>query len=142
MDLIHHIIQRCIHPLDDISRHHFEDIEHRWSYTVFLAALGKYLDLKVAEGELDRQYAYAREALLHYTAWMVEHEVPYKQVLHRVEIPTETAHRHSGALAPHTVDRDAGDALQRFRQVAVGKLTHVFRGDGIHHTLGVALDVR
>ena len=84
------LIQRCIHPRDDISRHHLEDIEHRWSYTVFLAALGKYLDLKVAEGALDRQYAYAREALLHYATWMVEHEVPYKHILHRVEIPTET----------------------------------------------------
>ncbi|MCA9498450.1 MAG: hypothetical protein KC588_04560 [Nitrospira sp.] len=84
------LIQRCIHPRDDISRHQLEDIEHRWSYTVFLAAVGKYLDWKVAEGELDQRFVYARAALLHYAEWMVEHEVPYNQVLDRVEIPTET----------------------------------------------------
>lgn len=84
------LIRRCIHPLDNIRKHHLEDIEHRWSYTVFLSVLGKYLDLKVVEEEVDEHYAYAREALLHYAAWMAENEVPYKQVLHRVEIPSET----------------------------------------------------
>ncbi len=84
------LIQRCIHPHDNIARHHLEDIEHRWSYTIFLVTLGKYLDLKVAEEEIDYVYAYAREAISQYAAWMVEHEVPYKGVLHRVAIPTET----------------------------------------------------
>lgn len=84
------LIRRCIHPHDDIRQRGFEDIEYRWSYTVFLQVLGKYLDLKAECGQLDRMYAYARASLLHYADWMAEHEVPYKTVLDRVLIPTET----------------------------------------------------
>jgi hypothetical protein len=84
------LIRRCIHPKDAIAQHHLDDVEHRWSYTVFLQILGKYLDIKVEAGELDGMYGYARTSLLHYATWMLEHEVPYKCVLDRVEIPTET----------------------------------------------------
>lgn len=84
------LIRRCIHPYDNIAHRHLEDIEYRWSYTVFLQVLGKYLDLKAEHGQLDAMYAYARASLLHYANWMGQHEVPYKQVLHRVLIPTET----------------------------------------------------
>lgn len=84
------LIRRCIHPKDDIRRHSLTDIEHRWSYTVFLQVLGKYLDMKVAEESLHYMYGYARASLLHYARWMLENEVPYKSVLDRVEIPTET----------------------------------------------------
>ena len=84
------LIRRCIHPKDVIAQRHLDDVEHRWSYTVFLQVLGKYLDIKVEAGDLDYMYSYARASLLHYAAWMLEHEVPYKRVLDRVEIPTET----------------------------------------------------
>jgi hypothetical protein len=84
------LIRRCIHPADDIDARHLPDVEHRWSYTVFLQVLGKYLDVKIELHELDYMYGYARESLLHYARWMLEHEVPYATVLDRVEIPTET----------------------------------------------------
>jgi hypothetical protein len=84
------LIRRCIHPHDDIAARDLTDIEYRWSYTVFLQVLGKYLDVKIERGELDFMYAYARASLLHYAAWMASNEVPYKQVLHRVLIATET----------------------------------------------------
>jgi hypothetical protein len=35
-------------------------------------------------------YGYARESLLHYARWMLEHEVPYATILAQVELPTET----------------------------------------------------
>jgi hypothetical protein len=88
------LIRRCIHPKDVIAQLHLEDVEHRWSYTVFLQILGKHLDVKVEVGEFDYMYSYARASLLHYAAWMLEHEVPYKCVLDRVEIPTETWPAH------------------------------------------------
>jgi hypothetical protein len=88
------LICRCIHPKDMIAQRHLDDIEHRWSYTVFLQILGKYLDIKVEANELDYMYAYTRASLLHYATWMIEHEVPYKSVLDRVEIPTETWPAH------------------------------------------------
>ncbi len=84
------LIRRCIHPHDDIEDRNLKDVERRWSYTVFLSVLGKYLDLKIEQDARDYMYAYARASLLHYAQWMLEHEVPYKSVLHKVEIPTET----------------------------------------------------
>lgn len=82
------LIRRCIHPADDIAARNLPDVELRWSYLVFLQVLGKYLDVKAEQP--DRMYAYAKASLLHYAAWMLEHEVPYTTILERVKIPTET----------------------------------------------------
>ena len=57
---------------------------------MFLQALGKYLELKLELGEKDYCYHYARTSLLRYAGWMLDNEVPYKDILHKVEIPTET----------------------------------------------------
>jgi hypothetical protein len=84
------LIRCCIHPREAIKKRGLEDAERSWSYTVFLQSLGKYLDVKAEMNELDYMYSYARESLLHYAMWMLEHEVPYKCVLVCVEIPTET----------------------------------------------------
>jgi len=84
------LIRRCIHPEDPIEERNLADIEFRWSYTIFLRVLGKYLDFKVEQCEPDYMYEYARLSLMHYAQWMAEHEVPYKQILDRVQIPTET----------------------------------------------------
>ena len=35
-------------------------------------------------------FFYARDSLLHYAQWVYTNEVPYKEVLHKVEYPTET----------------------------------------------------
>jgi len=84
------LIRRCIHPTENIGEKNLDDVEYRWSYTVFLQVLGKYLDLKVEKNEIDYMYGYSRASLLHYAEWMVKHETPFKQVLDRVQIPTET----------------------------------------------------
>jgi YetA-like protein len=89
-DKAEELIRRSIHPNDDIGGRDLDDVEHRWSYTVFLQVLGKYLDLKADMGELDYMYVYAKESLLHYARWMLNHELPYASVLDKVEIPTET----------------------------------------------------
>ena len=88
------LIQRCIHPEDDIDSLSLDEPEYRWSYLVFLQVLGKYLDLKVELGETDFYFFYGRDSVLHYADWMVENEVPYKEVLDKVEIPTETWPAH------------------------------------------------
>jgi hypothetical protein len=84
------LIRRCIHPSDNIQRRKLDDPERRWSYLVFLQALGKYLESKSDRCELDYMYNYAQASLLHYAEWMLHHEVPYATVLHKVDIPTET----------------------------------------------------
>jgi hypothetical protein len=84
------LIRRCIHPADAIGALNLVDPERRWSYLAFLQALGKYLDCKVEWQQIDDLFHYARESLLHYARWMIQHEVPYSQVMDRVEYPTET----------------------------------------------------
>jgi hypothetical protein len=84
------LIRRCIHPHDDIGARELLDAERRWSYVVFLQALGRYLEHKGERGEIDGPYAYARAALLHYARWMAEHEYPYLEKPEILEYPTET----------------------------------------------------
>ena len=67
------LIRRCVHPRDDIQARQLLDAERRWSYTVFLHILGRYLDEKVERNELDMMYSYARQALLAYGRWMAAH---------------------------------------------------------------------
>jgi hypothetical protein len=84
------LIRRCIHPHDDIASRQLLDAENRWSYTVFLQALGRYLDDKAVLGELDCRYAYARQSLLAYARWMADHEYPFLEKPAILEYPNET----------------------------------------------------
>ena len=84
------LIARCIHPRDEPGRHGLEDAETRWSYTVFLQALGIYLDVKCELGQHDHAFAYARASLVRYARWMLAHEAPFATRFDRLEYPTES----------------------------------------------------
>lgn len=84
------LIRRCIHPLDEIEQHHLLNAEARWSYTVFLTSLLKYLKCKARCSQLDANYQYAKASLVHYARWMTENERPYLDFQHQLEYPTET----------------------------------------------------
>jgi hypothetical protein len=90
LDKAEELIRRSIHPADDIADRNLLNLEYRWSYTVFLSVLARYLDLKAEAGELDRMYAYARASLLSYACWMLENEEPYFDHPEKLEFPTET----------------------------------------------------
>jgi hypothetical protein len=90
LDKAEELIRRSIHPADDVAARDLLNAEERWSYTVFLTALARYLDLKAQAGEVDFMYAYGRASLLHYAAWMREHERPYFDRPEQLEYPTET----------------------------------------------------
>jgi hypothetical protein len=90
LDQAERIICRAIHPADNVDGRDLLDAERRWFYTMFLQALGRYLDHKADLGQLDRMYAYARGSLLHYARWMAEHEFPYLDRPERLEYPNET----------------------------------------------------
>jgi hypothetical protein len=94
LDKAEALIRRCIHPDDDVPALNLLDAERRWYYTVFLQAIGRYLEFKSERGEIDHAYAYARAALLHYARWMVEHEYPYLEKPEILEYPTETWAAH------------------------------------------------
>jgi hypothetical protein len=84
------LIRRSIHPSDDIPARDLLIAEVRWSYTVFLTALARYLELKATAGQLDWMYAYGRASLLHYARWMLNHETTYFTHPEQLEYPTET----------------------------------------------------
>ncbi len=84
------LLRRCIHPLDDLERLELLDIENRWSYTVFLGVLVRYLEIKLGAGEVDEIYGYARACLLHYGEWMAKYETPYLDRPDELDYPTET----------------------------------------------------
>jgi hypothetical protein len=84
------LVTRVIHPTDDIESRELLDPERRWSYTVFLQALGRFLAVRAELGKRDASWDYARASLLHYARWMAAHERPYLDHPERLEFPTET----------------------------------------------------
>jgi hypothetical protein len=84
------LIARSVHPDDDPAAIDPLDAENRWSYTVFLQALGKYLEHRADRGLVDEKYAYARAVLIKYALWMCAHERPYLETPEKLEYPTET----------------------------------------------------
>jgi hypothetical protein len=84
------LIARAVHPDDDPAAINPLDAENRWSYTVFLQALGKYLEYRAERGLIDAHFEYARRVLLNYATWMVVHERPYLDAAEQLEYPTET----------------------------------------------------
>ena len=84
------LIRRCIHPDDDIGSRDLLDAENRWFYLMFMQSLGKYLLLKSERGQMDYMYHYARQALLRYALWALEHERPFLDRAEDLEFPTET----------------------------------------------------
>jgi hypothetical protein len=90
LDKAEEIVRRCSHPDDDVPARNLLDAENRWFYTMYLQALGKYLDHKSELGQLDAMYSYGRDVLMTYARWMAEHERPYLSVPDILEFPTET----------------------------------------------------
>ncbi|CAN5194073.1 hypothetical protein BH11PLA2_BH11PLA2_13780 [soil metagenome] len=84
------IIRRVVHPKQNLERLDLLNAELRWFYTMFLQALGRYLDYKIELDQLDEAYAYARLCLLHYAKWMAVHEYPILDKPEKLQYPTET----------------------------------------------------
>jgi len=84
------LIRRTIHPRHDIEARDLLNAELRWSYTVYLQALVRFLELTRESFGLDELRSYAREAVLHYARWMVTHERMYLDEPEKLEYPTET----------------------------------------------------
>ena len=90
LDFAESLIRRAVHPDDNINDLDLLDVERRWSYTVFLVNLGRYLQLKETTGERDDMYLYALFSLREYGRWMLKHERPYLDHPEDLEFPTET----------------------------------------------------
>ncbi|MFM9963303.1 MAG: glycosyltransferase [Planctomycetaceae bacterium] len=84
------LIRRVIHPQEDIESLDLLNVEARWSYTVFLSVLARYLELKREAGQLDEMFAYGSASLRHFAEWMLANERPYFDHPEKLEYPTET----------------------------------------------------
>lgn len=84
------LMRRTIHPKEDISRHELLNAEDRWSYTVYLQVLVRFLETTRNEPRLTETRMYARESLLHYARWMLANERLYLDRPEELEYPTET----------------------------------------------------
>ena len=91
LDKAEQLIRRCVHPADDIDALDLLDAERRWSYTVFLQALGKFLDYKTELGELDAivRLRARGAAALRALDGAARAAVP-RSAARRLEFPTET----------------------------------------------------
>ena len=90
LDQAERIIRRVVHPHQDPAALDLLDAENKWFYTLFLQALGRYLEVKITWGQIDRMYAYGQRVLLRLAEWMAEHEFPYLDQPEKLEFPTET----------------------------------------------------
>jgi len=84
------LVAGALHPEDDIEARNLLEPEVAWSYSVLLAAVAKFLDVKRGLGRFDAGFAHARGALLSYARWMVRHEYPYLHRPEKLEYPNET----------------------------------------------------
>jgi len=84
------VILNTFHPNDDISLRNFDNIEATWFYTVFLQSVGRFLLVKERMGQLDKDFYYARDAMLHYADWMLKNELPYLEQVDKLEFPNTT----------------------------------------------------
>ncbi|MBL4763676.1 MAG: hypothetical protein JKX67_00100 [Colwellia sp.] len=84
------IITNTFHPNDNISLRGFDNIEATWFYTVFLQSVGRFLLVKERMNQLDNDFYYARDAMLHYADWMLKNELPYLEQVDKLEFPNTT----------------------------------------------------
>ena len=84
------IIANTFHPNDDISIRNFDNIEATWFYTVFLQSAGRFLRVKELMNQLDDNFYYVRDAMLHYADWMMKNELPYLDQIEKLEFPNTT----------------------------------------------------
>ncbi len=88
LDKCRELIQRVIHPEEDITSLDLMNAEMRWSYTVGLQALARY---EHTVGSADAATAsYVRASLIRYGRWMQENEKLYLEDSSQLEFPTET----------------------------------------------------
>ena len=85
------VVRRVSHPAQDLDGLRLLNAELRWFYTMYLQALGAYLEYLVELGrEQGDIYAYGRAVLLHYAEWMAARERPILDTPDELQYPTET----------------------------------------------------
>lgn len=140
------LVRGTVHPADQPGERDLLDAEACWSYTVFLAVLGRYLQVKAGRDELDSDYAYGRDSLLTYARWMAEHEYPYLDKPEILEYPNETwagQDLRKSVVFYHAASHAEGDERERFlersRFFVEGGLVHLEKCSTHHYSRPLVL---
>lgn len=116
---VEHILFNTMHPDEDLAQRQLLDVEKNWFYTVILQALIRYLHVKEGSGELDNKFYYARDCLLNFAQWMLEHEYLYLEKPEILEYPNDTwtaqdlRKAHVFAAASYFSNNLAGKYMQK-----------------------------
>lgn len=84
------VIKNTANPEEDLANRDLGNIEASWFYTVFLQAVGRYLETKHILEQFDESFKYAQLLLLHFAKWMLAHEQPYLKTPDVLEYPNHT----------------------------------------------------
>ena len=84
------LIERTVHPHDDVQLLDLGNAELRWSYTVYLQVMIRILSASDEFGFSQELLTYIRESVLTYARWMAQHEHFYLDQPQKLEYPTET----------------------------------------------------
>jgi hypothetical protein len=90
IDFSEMLIRRTIHPHDDIASRDLNNFEQRWSYTVYLQHLARYLHLSHGVDRSNGMREYTMASLVHYADWMLDNDLFYLDYPEQLEYPTET----------------------------------------------------
>jgi hypothetical protein len=90
IDFAEELIGRTVHPHDDITARDLNNFEQRWSYTVYLQQLARYLHFTEGVDRPNGVRAHVVASLLHYADWMVDYDLFYLDYPEQLEYPTET----------------------------------------------------
>ncbi|MBX2857506.1 MAG: hypothetical protein KTR17_02495 [Cellvibrionaceae bacterium] len=85
-----YVIRNTCHPGEDLVQRELLDVENAWFYTVFLQAVARFILLKHSLTQYDADFFYAKACLMHFAAWMLEHEVFYLDRPEVLEFPNDT----------------------------------------------------
>jgi hypothetical protein len=94
VDFAESLIQRTIHPTDDIASLGLNDFEQRWSYTVYLQVLARYLHVARNYDRPREVQRYVQRCLLNYAHWMAANDLFALDHPEQLEFPTETWAAH------------------------------------------------
>ncbi len=83
------LIRRVSHPEQDLEALNLLNAEYRWSYTVCLTSMGRYLHKMDEAEQRGSMYDYVRRTLCHYGTWMLANERPTLSEPDNLEYITE-----------------------------------------------------
>ena len=91
LDQVYKIIRETAHPNENIALRNLQKVESKWSYLVFLQSVTRYLDvLRIISQTEHNGFIYARDLLLTYADWILEHEEFYLSKPDSLEHPNHT----------------------------------------------------